>query len=253
MLYYSFECNHCKELFKFSGSEKIFEFRDTNQVTCPFCKTENPYDHRLVASDGRFYATGIGWVYPETDDRQGYQLPTPDDMEPDSIDLENCEDWQREILKEFTNAHGVREDNDYDLEEALIEVKSHQFGFAKFGAWAYQFKLKRLYKNMFSTWKQFCEKVLHKDHWYVDKKIRAARVIKDLICAGFTVLPKNEYQCRPLTKFWGEELIDNWAMIVDAVQPHLITSDLIKSRFCSREPRDKKWLKVDGQLWEEFA
>ncbi len=173
-------------------------------------------------------------------------------MEVESIDLEDCEDWQREILKEFNNAFSLREDNDYDLNEALVEVKSHQFGFAKFGAWAYQFKLKRLYKNMYSTWRQFCEKVLHQDHWYVDKKIKAARVIKNLICAGFTVLPQNEYQCRPLTKFWGEELIENWQVIVDAIQPSLITHDLIKSRFCSREPRDKKWLKVDGQVWEEF-
>ncbi|NES63975.1 MAG: hypothetical protein F6K24_01205, partial [Okeania sp. SIO2D1] len=47
--------------------------------------------------------------------------------------------------------------------------------------------------------------------------------------------------------------IENWEIIVNAVEPSLITSDLIKSRFCSREPRDKKWLKVDGQVWEEFA
>ena len=87
---------------------------------------------------------------------------------------------------------------------------------------------------------------------YVDKLIKAVRVMKDLICAGFEVLPQNEYQCRFLTKFWGEELTENWAMIVDAVPPHLITGDLLKAQFSVREEKEEKWIKVNSQVWEEF-
>lgn len=118
--------------------------------------------------------------------------------------------------------------------------------------WAFHFKLKRYYRDYYKTWKEFCEKELHQSHWYIDKLIKAARVMKDLILEGFTVLPQNEYQCRPLTKFWGQTLIENWSKVEETVPPHLITSDLINSLFAVREKKEEKWVKVPAELWEKF-
>ena len=179
-------------------------------------------------------------------------MPDPLDMLPTFEKEPNLEEWQQHLISILYDINTETDDHWSTYKIALQDLKLYKFSWVQFGFLAFQFKLKRIYKNHYKTWRKFCEKVLHQSHWYVDKIIKAARVIKDLICAGFKVLPQNEYQCRPLTKFWGEELIENWQKIVDAVEPHLITSDLIKSRFCSREPRDEKWLKVDGQVWEEF-
>ncbi|MDJ0600841.1 MAG: hypothetical protein QNJ37_18610 [Crocosphaera sp.] len=162
------------------------------------------------------------------------------------------EDWEQYLLQYLYDINDDTIDNERGFRIGLQDLKLYKHSWVKFGFLAFQFKLKRIYRHCYNTWKEFCEKELHQSHWYVDKIIKAARVMKDLICAGFKVLPQNEYQCRPLTKFWDDELIKNWEIIVNAIQPHLITHDLIKSRFCSRELRDKKWLKVDGQVWEEF-
>ncbi|MDJ0730769.1 MAG: hypothetical protein QNJ33_12325 [Crocosphaera sp.] len=252
MLYYLFTCGSCHSHATIKGQENIDKLREKGFHDCAYCGVHNPYDDKNLYDNDQ----------PENNSLHGSQahawgiknddLPSKEDMEVYYEDLENIEAWQQLILDEFESSDDLTRDDKYGYEDALCQLKSHQFSWVKFGVWVFQFKIKRFYKHHYKTWREFCEKALHLGVSYVDKKIKAARVMRDLICAGFKVLPQNEYQCRFLTKFWGEELIENWQMIVDAVQPHLITGDLLKSRFCSRETRDKKWLKVDGQAWEEF-
>ncbi len=252
MLSYSFTCPNCNDHRILQGQDVVNQLFKTGWHQCGICNTISEADQSKIFEDEKPEPVDY---YHETSVYRGYDgqdFPAPRDMEAFGEDLEDVEHWQRLILEEFGKSDDLTRDDKYGYEDALHQLKSQQFGWVKLGAWAFQFKLKRFYKYHHKTWREFCEKVLHQSHWYVDKIIKATRVIKDLLCAGFDVLPQNEYQCRPLTKFWGEELIDNWGMIVDAVEPHLITSDLIKSRFCSREKRDNKWLKVDGQVWEEF-
>lgn len=253
MLYYLFSCKYCQSHATIKGQQNINKIRETGFHRCSCCGYEKPYDDKDVYDDDQPETTKL---YGSTASYWGVkndEMPTIRDMEVFDEDLEHIEHWQQLILDEWQTSEDLTYDDKGGFDDALHQIKSHQFGWVKFGIWAFRFKVQRFYKHHYKTWSKFCEKELHQSHWYVDKLIKAVRVVRDLICAGFTVLPKNEYQCRPLTKFWGDELIDNWAMIVDAVEPHLITSDLIKARFCSREPRDNKWLKVDGQVWEEFA
>ncbi|WP_198648567.1 hypothetical protein [Cyanothece sp. BG0011] len=252
MLYYLFSCKYCQTHATIKGQQNINEIIEKGFYRCSCCNWEEPYDNKNVYDDDqpethKLYGSTASYWGIKND-----EMPTIKDMEVFYEDFEEMADWQRLIIEEFETSEELTWDDKKGFHDALCQLKSHQFGWVKFGVWAFQFKVKRFYKHHYRTWSKFCEKELHQTHWYIDKIIKAARVIKDLICAGFTVLPQNEYQCRPLTKFWGEELIDNWSMIVDAVEPHLITSDLIKSRFCSREPRDEKWFKVDGKTWEEF-
>ncbi len=252
MLYYLFSCKYCQSQATIKGQKNINQIIETGFYRCSCCGFEKPYDNKDVYDDDNPETPKISGSTAHFWGIDNDAMPSSMDMEVYYEDLENIEDWQQLVLTEFETSDDLTRDDKYGFNDALAQIKNHQFSWVKFGVWAFQFKVKRFYKHHHKTWRQFCEKELHQSHWYVDKIIKATRVIKDLICAGFDVLPQNEYQCRPLTKFWGEELTENWKMIVDAVEPHLITSDLIKSRFCSREPRDEKWLKVDGQVWEEF-
>ena len=252
MLYYPFECENCGDERLFIDRETINELIDRGYHQCGLC------DHRTEIDPGLCYEDQkpepIDYYHDDSDYR-GYDnqdTPAVKDMEVLNEDLEDVEDWQRFILQEWGESDDLTRDDKYGYEDALAQLKSHQFGWVKFGLWAFQFKVKRFYKYHHKTWKQFCENVLHRNRYYVDKLIKAVRVMKDLICAGFEVLPQNEYQCRFLTKFWGEELTENWAMIVDAVPPHLITGDLLKAQFSVREEKEEKWIKVNSQVWEEF-
>ncbi len=252
MLYYLFECPKCGEKETFTGKRRIDLLRKKESIKCWNCYHSAPFsEYRIVGEHDDAYNI------LRLEDREFWEtrfcdLPSLEEVSHCEVKTEDLEDWQVDLIEEFEEPHSNWVTPDGHYEDALSWLKRHKWGWVKYGVWADHFKLKRLYHGAYKTWRQFCEKELHQSHWYVDKIIKAARVIKDLICAGFKVLPQNEDQCRPFTKFWGKKLIENWAMIVDAVEPHLITSDLIKSRFCSREPRDEKWLKVDGQVWEEF-
>ncbi len=252
MLYYEFTCEKCGDKRTFDDTEVVNHLIAQGYHQCGICDHRTSINPGEVIRDDRPEPVDY---YHENTAYHGYDgddFPTIKDMDVFGADLEDNEDWQQLILEEFGDSDDLTRDDEYGYEDALTQLKSHQFGWVKFGIWAFRFKVKRFYKRHHKTWKEFCEKVLHQGFQYVDKKIKAARVLRDLICAGFDVLPRNEYQCRFLTKFWGEELIDNWAMIVDAVPPDLITGDLLKSRFSVKKSKEEKWVKIDSQLWEEF-
>ena len=252
MITYQFTCSNCNDERLFDDREVINHLIDQGYHQCGICDHRTEIDPSKVVEDDR--PEPINDYYGSTR-YQGYDgdnFPSTDDMDVFSYDLEDNEDWQNLILEEFTESDDLTRDDKYGYDDALNQLKSHQFGWVKFAAWAFRFKTKRFYKRHHKTWKQFCEKVLHRSFYYVDKLIKAARVMKDLLSAGFDVLPQNEYQCRFLTKFWGEELIEQWSMIVDAVPPHMITGDLLRSQFSTREEKEEKWVKVNSQVWEEF-
>ena len=119
------------------------------------------------------------------------------------LDLDNLEPWQQDILEEFGEAKKGTGKPQYDYPMSINIIKSHQHGWLKFGAWAFNFKLKKQYRLYYKTWKEFCQKELHRTSGYVNKVIKATRVVKELIEAGFKVLPKNEAQARWFTQFWG--------------------------------------------------
>ncbi len=252
MLYYSFDCDYCGQYTAITEEKEYQEIQDKGYTFCFSCGHSHYYNFETIANDrieGNLKAYGS---YADKWLGKRDEMPDPLDMIPSPDSDIELEEWQEYLLQNLYDINDDTIDCERGFRTGLTDLKLHKYSWVKFGFLAFQFKLKRIYKYHYKTWREFCEKILHQSHWYVDKIIKAARVIKDLICAGFKVLPQNEYQCRPLTKFWGDELIENWQIIVDAVEPHLITSDLIKSRFCSREPKDEKWLKVDGQVWEEF-
>ncbi|MDJ0509256.1 MAG: hypothetical protein QNJ64_08395 [Crocosphaera sp.] len=252
MLYYLFSCGYCQHSETIKGEKSINEIRKTGYHTCPNCNGHQDYSHSNVIDNDDPNCQSAYGSMASVWGIQNDAFPSQGDFQLSDDDDEGLPEWQQYILSSLVDSHEYTYDSKAMYESCLKELKQNQFAWVKFGFWAFQFKAKRFYKEHYKTWQQFCEKVLHQSHWYVDKIIKASRVIKDLICAGFTVLPQNEYQARYLTKFWGDELIEKWQMIVDAVEPHLITSDLIKSRFCRKEKKDERWIKVDSGLLEEF-
>lgn len=252
MIYYSFDCDYCGQYTSITDEKEFQEMEEDGFTHCFSCGHSHYYNFETIANDridGNIKAYGSFAAYL-TGNRN--EMPDPLDMIPSPDSDIELEEWQEYLLQNLYDINDDTIDCERGFRTGLTDLKLNHYSWVKFGFLAYQFKLKRIYKYCYRTWQEFCDKELHQSHWYVDKIIKAARVVKDLICAGFKVLPQNEYQCRSLTKFWGDELIDNWAMIVDAVPAHLITADLIKSRFESRKKQEQKWVKVDPKIWEEF-
>lgn len=252
MFYYKFSCNHCQDERILESKSVVDEVLKAGYHQCGLCDKRTATDPANIFQDDKPEPTDYYCDDRAFNGHDKNDLPTAEEMSVVGEDLEDLEPWEMRIIDEFEASDDFSYDHKACYEDALEHLKSHKFGWVKFGVWAFQFKLKRLYCDHYKTWKSFCEKELHLSNWYVDKIIKACRVVKDLICAGFTVLPQNEYQARFLTKFWGDELIDNWSMVVEGVPPHLITSELIKSKFEVREPKEEKWLKVNSNLWETF-
>ncbi len=252
MIYYSFDCDYCGQHTTITDEKEFQEIQDKGYTYCFSCGHSHYYNFQTIANDRiehnvKAYGSFAAYSQGKTD-----EMPDPFDMIPSPKEGVELEEWQEYLLQRLYDINDDTIDSERGFRTGLTDLKMNNYSWVEFGFLAFQFKLKRIYKYFHKTWKQFCEKELHQNHYYVDKKIKAARVLQDLICAGFKVLPQNEYQCRFLTKFWGDELIEKWQMIVNAVKPHLITGDLIKASFCSKEPKEEKWVKIDSQVWEEF-
>ncbi len=252
MSYYSFDCDYCGQHTAITDEKQFQEIQESGYTFCSSCGHSHFYNFRTVANNRIDHNLKAYGSFAAEWQGKRDEMPDPLDMIPSPREDADLEEWQEYLLDSLYDINDDTIDCERGFRTGLTDLRRNQYSWVEFGFLAFQFKLRRIYKYFHRTWKQFCEKELHQNHYYVDKKIKAARVIKDLICAGFKVLPQNEYQCRFLTKFWGDELIEKWQQIVDTVQPHLITGDLLKAHFCSKEPTEEKWVKIDSKLWEEF-
>ncbi|XLQ12527.1 MAG: hypothetical protein KPI85_09230 (plasmid) [cyanobacterium endosymbiont of Epithemia adnata isolate EadnSB Bon19] len=140
------------------------------------------------------------------------------------------ETLQNESIENLINYAWSLEENipgDFDLQTIVTEIKTQVLSFVRTGLLAYKVKIFKLYRGVHKNFKTFCEEVLGISHWQINRKIEAARVVVELIQAGFSILPSCEAQARPLTKLYGAELCNKWKMVVDSLKPHTITSNKI--------------------------
>ncbi|MGK7956044.1 MAG: hypothetical protein AB4063_12465 [Crocosphaera sp.] len=252
MIHYLFECHNCGFETLISGKEFVDQVIGRGAI-CSQCEEVTEYDPNNLLETVNHGHQSVNSNKSETKNEDSDRLPTSQEMRiPYYINSNDFEPWLGSILEEFTDAWELTKDPKEDYDFNLNQIKGHQFGWVKFGAWAFNFKLKKHYRLHYKTWREFCEKELHRSASYVDKIIKAVRVVKELIQAGFKVLPKNEGQARYFTQFWGKELIEKWQIIVDAVPAHYITSTLVKEIFGIKEKDGKKWIKVDAEVLEDF-
>jgi hypothetical protein len=117
---------------------------------------------------------------------------------------------------------------------ATREIKQHMLNWARAGLVAFKVKLYRLYSRSFKTFQDYCEKVLGKTAWQINRLIKAAQVTLELVKAGFTVLPTCEAQASKLVKYiqhpeYGyDELLDKWQQVIDSLPAHRITANAIE-------------------------
>lgn len=120
-----------------------------------------------------------------------------------------------------------------DFSWASLELQKNQMGYVYCGVLLEQIFKYKLWNcdRLFSSPKEFCEKLMGRSLAYAKRLIKAAKVCLELIRAGFDRLPLCESQCRPLTKLFLEggdncELVEKWQQILDSC-PGPITADAV--------------------------
>lgn len=116
---------------------------------------------------------------------------------------------------------------EFDLDELVDRMKINTLAYVKNGLMAFKIKTFKLYKNTHSTFKEFCQQQLGLSTWQVNRNIRAAKVVIELVTAGFEVLPQNEAQTRALLTHGCEDIVAAWRSLVDHLKPHEITARTI--------------------------
>ena len=116
---------------------------------------------------------------------------------------------------------------DFDLDELVGKIKINTLGYVKNGLIAFKIKSLRLYKQTCRTFKQFCQEHLGLSTWQVNRNIRAAKVVMELVAHGFDILPQCEAQCRALIAHCEENLIEAWKSVTSNLPPHQITAKSI--------------------------
>ena len=185
------------------------------------------------------------------------------------------------------------ESNNITFEWATNEVVINSLGYIRVGLVADVVRRYKIYKHPQDKVKQcrcfreYCEKILGKTEWYVNKIIDAAKTALALIKNGCPLekLPTCEFQMRPLAKiflqaskawdkFWDVEqcdmsddaepppnpnqiLVDKWQQVIDSVPPHRITGNKI-AEIVEDNPQPPAKRKIEvrtvtREQWERMA
>ena len=156
------------------------------------------------------------------------------------------------------------ESNAITFEWATHEIRNHSLGYIRVGLVADVVRRYKIYQHPQDSSKQcrcfreYCEKILGKTEWYVNKIIDAAKAALALINSGCPLekLPTCEYQARPLAKifkeatktwnnFWNVEqanmpdddaispvepsqiVAEKWQQVIDQLPPHQISGEKV--------------------------
>ena len=159
--------------------------------------------------------------------------------EPDE-ELANKDDKVIQELIEYALYIDNKIEGDFELESVTFHFRDNMMSFVRNGLLAFKIQAFRLYKKHYTNFKVFCSKVLKMSYWQVKRIINAARVVMELIHAGFTVLPHNISQCEPLAEYIGTEaLVENWADITNNIPEHLLTAKSIDNFLHPPEAEEK--------------
>ena len=157
---------------------------------------------------------------------QGY-IPNPFDPLYQQPDEELCREPSAQALLDYAIELEDQIPGDFELSEVINEIKNNTLSFVRTGLLAFKVKVLKLYRDGYRSFKDFCEQALGLTHWQINRTIEAARVVIELAQDGFDVLPKNEAQARPLTKFTGDDLCANWQTILNTTKEYKITGSVI--------------------------
>lgn len=144
---------------------------------------------------------------------------------------------------------------DFNLEEMTISIKRKFLNFVEIGCLAFKIKSLCIWKEdkTLCSFKDYCLKVLKRPAWQVNKYIKAARVMIDLIVAGFEQLPQSMSQALELANFKGGELLDKWEECLKNIPDQMRSARGIKELLNpTPEEKQKEMIKLPKRLSEKL-
>jgi hypothetical protein len=118
--------------------------------------------------------------------------------------------------------------------EDVDSLKKDLFSWYLLALRAWKIKIFKSYREHCKTFQEFCERFLGCSQASINQKIRAARVLSQLISLGFERLPRSPSICHELMALGWEDLGDTWRDICDKYEDHEITAE--KVRLCISDP-----------------
>ena len=123
-----------------------------------------------------------------------------------------------------------RIEGDFNLDWIEFEFAYNRLAYVRNGLVLAKLKFWKIYRNFGDgTFASFCRERLKITRWQVNDNIKAARITLELLYAGFEILPANVSQAMALSSLTGDELIEAWRKITNAIAPDKITHRSIKS------------------------
>lgn len=144
---------------------------------------------------------------------------------------------------------------DFNLIDLTSRIKLRTLGFVEIGLIAAKIRFYKLYNKKYKNFSYYCKYDLLRSRSYIDRLINASRVVITLIVNGFEVLPRNESQCRLLSRYFGSELCNRWEDFLEWIKsPDKITAQALTKFLLGLEleedppPSDDTWLKISKPL-----
>ncbi len=167
-------------------------------------------------------------------------LASPFDFLYQQSDVEISQDDAIQELIDYATELDNQIEGDFDLGSLIFEIRNNSFSFVRTGLAAFKIKFLKLYKEKYFSFNAFCNEALRMTSSYVNRIIAASRIVMELVHNGFEVLPRNEAQCRELSRYVGSELVRVWSEITAEFEPQKITATSIH-----------EYLNPDAEIEEE--
>ena len=138
-----------------------------------------------------------------------------------------------EKLDELLSYHDDLDDhgNQITIQWATREMQDGQMGWVRMGLVADRVRRYRLYRPHYPNWQTYCQEVLGKWNWQVNKIIKCALAVMELIDEGYDLIPTCISQADRLIaccKKSGQLLIDAWETVTQEVpKAYLLTANRI--------------------------
>lgn len=158
-------------------------------------------------------------------------------------------------LNQYAIALEAQIPGDFNLEYLTFEFAYNQLAFVRNGLLLAKIKYLKLYKNYGDgTFASFCREQLRKQRWQINDTMRAARVVLELMYAGFEILPTNIAQAITLAKLTGEQLIEKWRMVIETIPLDKITAKSIRNVLFPPTERERmvRTLQVSPEVHEDI-
>ena len=168
------------------------------------------------------------------------------------LEIEPKSECAKDLIEEAADLED-RIEGDFDIDELTEKFQINRLAFVKNGLYLFKIKSLKLYKKNWRTFREFSQEILGISTWQVNRLIRAAKVVMELVCAGFEVLPSCEAQCRSLLAHAEEDLIGAWRSVVENIPAHQITAKSITNWLKPDEPESEpinQKIEVSQDLYE---